>query len=92
VQEAQSFLKTGQAKTAMQTASEFAEKVGKISTGLSFSLVGLTATLEYYSTGSRVKATGTLVAETADASIGALVTANAGWGAAVGSSAVLSGV
>ena len=87
VQQAQGFLKTGQAKTAMQAASEFAERVGKISTGLSLSLVGLAAALEYRATGSTVKATGTLAAETADAGIGALVTAGTAWGAAVGAPA-----
>jgi hypothetical protein len=71
----------------MQTASEFAERVGKISTGLSLSLVGVATALEYYSTGSPTKATGTFVAEAVDASLGAFITVGAGWGAAAGTSA-----
>jgi hypothetical protein len=44
--------------------------------------------LEYYSTGSPTKATGTFVAETVDAGLGAFVTAGLAGGAAAGTAAL----
>jgi hypothetical protein len=87
LEDASKVLKSGKAKTYLNSSSKVTKSLGRASLVVGGAVVAYETGKDYFATGNVKKATGTAVAETADFGVGVAIVTGAAWGGAVGAPA-----